>query len=119
MVIRHLYLHIPFCHRICPYCAFYKHQPGESSTSAFVDALLGELDAHLQTHEVVPHTIYLGGGTLVQLHIQGLGVEIEAQYLSMLPYLITILVLAIISHDKTRSKMNAPGCLGRSFYASS
>ena len=63
MVIRHLYLHIPFCHRICPYCAFYKHQPGESSTSAFVDALLGELDAHLQTNEVVPHTIYLGGGT--------------------------------------------------------
>lgn len=60
-----------------------------------------------------------GGVTLVQLHIQGLGVEIEAQYLSMLPYLITILVLAIISHDKTRSKMNAPGCLGRSFYASS
>ena len=63
MVIRHLYLHIPFCHRICPYCAFYKHQPGESSTSAFVDALLGELDALQKVHEIVPHTIYFGGGT--------------------------------------------------------
>ena len=60
-----------------------------------------------------------GGVTLIQLHIQGLGVEIEAQYLSMLPYLVTILVLAVISHDKARAKLNAPACLGRSFYASS
>jgi simple sugar transport system permease protein len=60
-----------------------------------------------------------GGVTLIQLHIQGLGVEIEAQYLSMLPYLVTIIVLAVISHDKARAKLNAPACLGRSFYASS
>jgi len=60
-----------------------------------------------------------GGVTLVQLHIQGLGVDIEAQYLSMLPYLITIMVLAALSHDKARAKLNAPACLGRSFYASS
>lgn len=60
-----------------------------------------------------------GGVTLIQLHIQGLGVEVASQYLSMLPYLVTILVLAIISHDKARVKLNAPACLGRSFYASS
>lgn len=60
-----------------------------------------------------------GGVTLIQLHIQGLGVEVASQYLSMLPYLVTILVLAIISHDKARAKLNAPACLGRSFYASS
>jgi len=59
-----------------------------------------------------------GGVTLIQLHIQGLGVDIEAQYLSMLPYLITILVLAALSHDKARARLNAPACLGRSFYAS-
>lgn len=59
-----------------------------------------------------------GGVTVLQLHIQGLGVDIEAQYLSMAPYLVTILVLAAMSHDKTRIKLNAPACLGRSFYAS-
>jgi general nucleoside transport system permease protein len=60
-----------------------------------------------------------GGVTLIQLHVQGLGIEIAAQYLSMLPYLVTILVLTVISYDKARAKLNAPACLGRSFYASS
>ena len=63
MVIRHLYVHIPFCHRICPYCAFYKHQPAETSTGAFADALLGELDLHKHRYDIVPQTIYFGGGT--------------------------------------------------------
>jgi general nucleoside transport system permease protein len=60
-----------------------------------------------------------GGVTLIQLHIQGLGIEIASQYLSMLPYLVTILVLMVISYDKARAKLNAPACLGRSFYVSS
>ena len=58
-----------------------------------------------------------GGVTVIQLHIQGLGVEIEAQYLSMLPYLVTIIVLVMISRDKTRAILNAPACLGRPFFA--
>ena len=60
-----------------------------------------------------------GGVTVVQLHVQGLGVDIEAQYLSMLPYIVTILVLVAISHDKTRANLNAPACLGKPFFASS
>ncbi len=60
-----------------------------------------------------------GGVTVIQLHVQGFGVEIDAQYLSMLPYLVTIVVLVLISRDKTRANLNAPACLGRSFYASS
>lgn len=59
-----------------------------------------------------------GGVTVLQLHTQGLGVAIEAQYLSMAPYLATILVLVLISRDKTKTKLNAPACLGRPFYAS-
>ena len=58
-----------------------------------------------------------GGVTVLQLHVQGLGVAIEAQYLSMTPYLMTILVLTLISHDRTRAKLNAPACLGKPFYA--
>jgi oxygen-independent coproporphyrinogen-3 oxidase len=41
--IRHIYVHIPFCARICPYCAFYKELLDRSQTSRFCEALLGEL----------------------------------------------------------------------------
>ena len=60
-----------------------------------------------------------GGVTVIQLHVQGLGFEIEAQYMSMLPYLVTIVVLVVISRDKARSNLNAPACLGKPFFASS
>ncbi|MDF2232751.1 ABC transporter permease [Albimonas sp. CAU 1670] len=58
-----------------------------------------------------------GGVTIAQLNLQALGVAIESQYLSMTPYLVTIVVLVIISADKRRARMNAPACLGRPFYA--
>src|ERR1700726_1738976 len=58
--IRHLYLHIPFCARICPYCAFYKELLDRSQTQRFCDALLRELR---QYRHLVPSTIYFGGGT--------------------------------------------------------
>ena len=60
-----------------------------------------------------------GGVTVIQLHVQGLGFEIEAQYMSMLPYLVTILVLVVISRDKALANLNAPACLGKPFFASS
>ncbi len=52
----HLYLHIPFCHRICPYCGFYKH------TRDFVDAILAEGE-RLAPRDFAPATVYFGGGT--------------------------------------------------------
>ncbi len=55
-----LYLHIPFCHRVCPYCSFYKHTPGSTSIGSFMDALVIETGKRLTT---APRTIYLGGGT--------------------------------------------------------
>ncbi len=55
-----LYLHIPFCHRVCPYCSFYKHTPGGTPIGAFIDTLAAE--ARNRIHEPV-RTIYLGGGT--------------------------------------------------------
>ncbi|SLN76006.1 ABC transporter permease [Oceanibacterium hippocampi] len=60
-----------------------------------------------------------GGVTVLQLHAQGFGVGIDAQYLSMLPYVTTVVVLVIISRDKARVSLNAPACLGKPFYASS
>jgi oxygen-independent coproporphyrinogen-3 oxidase len=55
-----LYLHIPFCHRVCPYCSFYKHTPGATPISAFIDALALEARRRISAQ---PRTIYLGGGT--------------------------------------------------------
>lgn len=57
-----LYLHIPFCHRICPYCSFYKHTPGDTPIGAFIDAVVREVKGQIQNH-ARPRTIYLGGGT--------------------------------------------------------
>lgn len=61
--IRHLYVHIPFCARICPYCAFYKQLLDRSQTWRFCEALLRELDQKTGSLPVVPKTIYFGGGT--------------------------------------------------------
>lgn len=55
-----------------------------------------------------------GGVTVVQLNLQAAGVAIPVEYLAMSPYLITILVLVILSADKS----SAPAALGRIFHAS-
>lgn len=57
-----------------------------------------------------------GGVTIIQFHIQGLGIEIPSQVLSMLPYLATIVVLVIISRDENLIKLNAPASLGMTFH---
>lgn len=57
-----------------------------------------------------------GGVTLAQFQAQALGVEIPAQYLSMLPYVATIVVLALISRDANAIRLNAPASLGRPFH---
>jgi general nucleoside transport system permease protein len=58
-----------------------------------------------------------GAVTILQLHSQALGIKIDAQLLSMLPYLVTVVVLVIISRDKMRVKLTAPACLGKPFHA--
>jgi oxygen-independent coproporphyrinogen-3 oxidase len=61
--ITHLYVHIPFCARICPYCAFYKERADNSQTQRFCEALLAEVDAWRARWPVAPETIFIGGGT--------------------------------------------------------
>ncbi|WP_448203044.1 ABC transporter permease [Azospirillum sp. sgz302134] len=57
-----------------------------------------------------------GGVTIAQLHVQGLGIDIPSQLLSMLPYLATVIVLVLISRDVTRIRLNAPASLGKVFH---
>ncbi|GAB4397362.1 MAG: ABC transporter permease [Rhodoferax sp.] len=56
-----------------------------------------------------------GGVTMLQFHLQGMGVEIPSQFLSMLPYLATIGVLAMISHSPGWIRVNMPASLGKPF----
>jgi oxygen-independent coproporphyrinogen III oxidase len=62
-MIRHIYVHIPFCARICPYCAFYKTLMDRSQTQRFCQAILRELEQHVASRTILPSTIYFGGGT--------------------------------------------------------
>lgn len=60
-----------------------------------------------------------GGVTVLQLNLQAAGLAIPVEYLSMSPYLITILVLVIMSADRSRAALGAPASLGRVFHATS
>lgn len=79
--IRHLYIHIPFCHRRCSYCDFNTYANMEHRMAAYVDALCAELHMlaetysdRLQPSAASPRppaltraslrpTVFLGGGT--------------------------------------------------------
>ncbi len=57
-----------------------------------------------------------GGVTMLQFHLQGVGVELPSQFLTMLPYLATIVVLALISRNPKWIRLNMPASMGRPFY---
>ena len=58
-----------------------------------------------------------GGVSVLQLNLQAAGARIPVEYLTMSPYVVTIVVLVLISTDR-RGRGNAPGALGRNFHAS-
>ena len=60
-----------------------------------------------------------GGVTMLQFHFQGLGVQVPSELLSALPYLATIVVLAIISRNPTWIRVNMPASLGQPFHPGS
>ena len=61
--------------------------------------------------------ILFGGITILQLNAQAAGLGIPAAFMSMLPYIATIVVLVLISRDAIKIRLNAPACLGRPFRA--
>ncbi len=56
-----------------------------------------------------------GGVTMLQFHLQGQGVDVPSQFLSMLPYVATIVVLVLISRNAGWIKANMPASLGKTF----
>ncbi len=69
-----IYVHVPFCHRKCTYCAFYSKPvtSGQWPVASYVDALLMEMEVRKgeQAHPV--KTVYFGGGTPSILPIEQL-----------------------------------------------
>lgn len=62
-MIRHLYVHTPFCAAICPYCAFYVHRGGAGAQRDFTSALTTEWRRAQEEFPLALETIYFGGGT--------------------------------------------------------
>ncbi len=57
--------------------------------------------------------------TMLQFHLQGQGVEVASQFLSMLPYLSTIVVLVLISSNANFIRANMPASIGKPFFPGS
>jgi oxygen-independent coproporphyrinogen-3 oxidase len=71
-MIPHLYVHIPFCPKVCPYCSFYKETSDRNKTQRFLDSVLLELDRRQEEEPVRPETIFFGGGTPSALYTRQL-----------------------------------------------
>ena len=82
-------------------------------TALFEDLLFGTAELAPQ-----PDAVVLWLSDMPELNEQT-RLKIEAQYMNMLPYLATILVLVVISSDRRRLQSNAPASLGKPFYAAS
>ena len=79
-VIEHLYLHIPFCTKRCPYCSFYVDTALAGKSPRFLDALLAELTrgrlrAALDVTDPEPlpadHPLWSAPGLLLSPHVGG------------------------------------------------
>jgi simple sugar transport system permease protein len=57
-----------------------------------------------------------GGVTMLQLHLQAAGVQLPAQFMTMLPYAATIVVLVLISRNPLWIRLNMPASLGKPFF---
>jgi len=73
-----LYLHIPFCRQICPYCPYNKELYSPSVASKYVQAVSREIDFYARLVGDKPVTsFYIGGGTPTTMLYSGLGEILE------------------------------------------
>ncbi len=59
-----IYVHVPFCTHICPYCDFNTYRGLEPLMPRYVDALVADIRSFPERHPMkTASSIYLGGGT--------------------------------------------------------
>ena len=66
--------------------------------------------------KILVGAMIFGGLTIIQFHMQAIGVRIPVQLLTALPYIVTIIVLVVISRDSRKIRLSTPSSLGKSFY---
>lgn len=59
--VRHFYVHVPFCIRKCPYCAFYSLEASELVIDRCLETMAREIRD--LAGELAPATVFIGGGT--------------------------------------------------------
>jgi len=72
-----LYIHVPFCARICPYCDFAVRKGDTDEKQGYVRSLLAEIDLWAGEFETLD-TIYFGGGTPSSLTPSQLATIVDA-----------------------------------------
>lgn len=70
--IEHLYVHVPFCTHICPYCAFVKTRNSLPEINLFLEVLRSELRRAAEKYDLVLQTVFFGGGTPSALSVSQL-----------------------------------------------
>lgn len=73
-----LYLHIPFCRQICPYCPYNKELYQLETTRRYTQAVIKEIDLytkHLRDTQIT--SFYIGGGTPTTMLVDGLPQIVE------------------------------------------
>lgn len=74
-----LYIHIPFCAHICPYCDFTTYAGKESLIPRYVEAVRREVSRVAGSHDGRPvATIFIGGGTPSLLSIEQMTALLDA-----------------------------------------
>jgi putative oxygen-independent coproporphyrinogen III oxidase len=58
-----LYLHVPFCPQVCPYCDFHKMLRHEGLVEKYLLGMEREIARAAEVHPGRPDTVYFGGGT--------------------------------------------------------
>lgn len=112
--VRHLYVHVPFCHHRCGYCDFVTAIGRHSEHAAYVDALLVEYERERFVLAEQLDTVFLGGGTPTYLEPRALArllsalpaaseITIEANPETVTPALAELLV----DHGVTRVSLGA------------
>lgn len=71
-IVEAVYVHVPFCRRLCGYCDFYSIVPAPAIIPVWTDALLAELELYRQRIRLEIRTLYIGGGTPTTLPIDRL-----------------------------------------------
>ena len=62
-VVRHLYVHVPFCPSICPYCDFHVLTRRAGVVEQYLAKLAEEAAQLADAYDVDLDTVYVGGGT--------------------------------------------------------